>query len=160
MVFEKLKREKTIKVRAPITGSTIDVETVLDEVFSKKLLGDGIAIQTTGSEVAAPADGNLVFVTETRHAFGIQLKNNMQILVHVGLETTKLQGEGFELLATPGEDIITGTPILRLDRELIEAKGYSLVTVVIIVAGGGHRIVDRYVGKEVIGGITDILVCK
>ena len=105
---------------------------VPDPVFSQKMTGDGVAIEPTGDIIVAPADGELTMVFPSKHAFGMTLENGIELLIHVGLETVSLNGEGFELLEEAGAKVKAGTPILKIDREFIKSKGLPLITPVLI----------------------------
>ena len=115
-----------------IDGTLIPLSQVPDPVFSEKMAGDGIAIDPTGDIVVAPADGVLSLVFKTKHAFAITLDNGVELLVHVGLESVALNGDGFEQLIEAGERVTAGTPILKIDRELIKSRGCSLITPILI----------------------------
>ena len=117
---------------APLSGKAIPLSEVPDPVFAEKLAGDGMAILAEGNTVVAPADGELTLVFKTKHAFAMTLDNGLEILVHIGLETVSLNGEGFEQLAEQGSRVKAGTPIIKFDRELIKSKGLSLATPVLI----------------------------
>ena len=96
------------------------------------MAGDGIAIDTTGDTIVAPADGELTLVFKTKHAFALTLENGVELLVHIGIETVGLEGEGFEQLVEQGTKVKAATPIIKIDRELIKSKGLSLITPVLI----------------------------
>lgn len=156
-MFRFTKKKRATHIIAPISGHTVNIERVPDEVFSKKMLGEGIAIQTSGAEVVAPADGKINFIMDTGHAFGIILKNGIEILIHIGLETANLKGEGFRVLAESGAEVTVGTPIISLDRDYIESKGYSMITMVIISNSAGYRISDYTLASEVLAGESSII---
>ncbi|MBU5593244.1 PTS glucose transporter subunit IIA [Clostridium sp. MSJ-4] len=124
--------KKSYELLAPVTGKAIDLSQVPDEVFAQKMAGDGVAIDSTGDTFVAPADGNLTMIFKTNHAFAMTLDNGAEVLVHIGLDTVELQGEGFERLATEGSDVKAGTPIVRVNRDFIKEKGYSLITPILL----------------------------
>ena len=124
--------KKDLKLVAPVAGKTIDLSQVPDEVFAQKMAGDGVGIDTTGNVIVAPADGELSLVFKTNHAFAMTLSNGIELLVHVGIDTVSLNGEGFERLVEPGVKVKAGTPILKVDRDFILGKGLSLITPVLI----------------------------
>lgn len=124
--------KKDYELLAPVSGDIMNISKVPDAVFSEKMAGDGIAINSTGDTFVAPADGNLTVVFKTNHAFAMTLKNGAEVLVHIGIDTIELNGEGFERLATEGADVKVGTPIIKINRKLIEDKGFSLITPVLI----------------------------
>jgi PTS system D-glucosamine-specific IIA component/PTS system glucose-specific IIA component len=125
--------KKTLTIIAPISGKTIELSKVPDPVFAEKMAGDGIAIDSTGDTVVAPCDGIISLIMDSRHAFAITTSNGIELLVHVGLETVALNGEGFEVLQAVNAKVTAGTPILKLDRTFIESRGISLITPVLIV---------------------------
>ena len=92
------KKEKGLELKAYLSGKTIGIEEVKDDVFSSKMMGDGIAIIPTTDLVKAPADGKIVVVMkESKHAVGIKFENGVEALIHVGIDTVSMKGEGFEL---------------------------------------------------------------
>lgn len=124
--------KKDFKLVAPVNGTTIDLSQVPDEVFAGKMAGDGLAIDPTGNTFVAPADGELNLIFKTNHAFALTLNNGVELLVHIGVDTVSLDGEGFERLIEPGVKVKAGTPIIKIDRDFILSKGFSLATPVLI----------------------------
>lgn len=125
-------KKNSFTLVSPIDGTLFPLSQVPDPVFAEKMSGDGIAIEPTGDIVVAPADGILSLVFKTKHAFALTLDNGIELLVHVGLETVALNGDGFEQLVKVGERVKTGTPILKIDKELIKSRGCSLITPMLI----------------------------
>ena len=117
---------------APVTGKAIPLSEVPDPVFAEKLAGDGMAIIAEGDTVVAPADGELTLIFKTKHAFAMTLDNGLELLVHIGLETVSLDGEGFKQLVEQGTRVKAGTPIIKFNRDFIKSKGLSLATPVLI----------------------------
>lgn len=124
--------KKTYELLAPVTGKVVDLSLVPDQVFAQKMAGDGVAIESTGDTIVAPADGVLTLVFKTNHAFAMTLDNGAEILVHIGIDTVELQGEGFERLADEGTKVKAGDPIIKINRDFITSKGFSLITPVLI----------------------------
>lgn len=147
-------------IKAPITGKCIAIETVKDEVFSSKMMGDGIAIDSTGDIVYAPADGVISTIANSKHAIGMTLNNGMEMLIHVGLDTVTLQGEGFSVLVDVEDKVKEGTPMIKINRSFIESKGMTLVTPVIILDSDKYDINKLTIGQEVVGGESDIIEYK
>ena len=123
---------KSMALVAPISGKVIDLSQVPDQVFAEKMVGDGVGIDSTGDIVVAPADGVVVLIFKTNHAFAMVLDNEIEIIVHIGIDTVELKGTGFKRLIEEGTKVKAGEPIIKVDREFIKEKGYSLVTPVII----------------------------
>lgn len=121
---------------APITGKSIAITDVKDEVFSTKALGDGIAIEPAVGEVYAPCSGVISAFFDTGHAVAITSTDGVELLIHVGMDTVELKGEGFTPMAKAGDTVQKGQLLLKFDIDLITRKGYSVVTPVVITNGG------------------------
>lgn len=117
---------------AVASGELENVEQVNDEVFSTRMMGDGVAFKLSGDFICSPANGEIVSLFPTGHAFGIQMNDGTELLVHIGLDTVKLNGEGFDVLAKQGEIVRAGQPIVKVDRKQIEDAGYDLTTILVI----------------------------
>jgi sugar PTS system EIIA component len=133
-----------IHVLAPIDGTVVELEKVPDEVFAQKMVGDGVAIDPSGQVAVAPVAGNLVKLFPGGHAFGISTSAGIELIVHIGLDTIELKGEGFENIATEGQVVQAGTPIVRFDRSTIERLGKVILSPV--VSTGAGSIVRRASG--------------
>ncbi|WP_313127582.1 PTS sugar transporter subunit IIA [Proteiniclasticum ruminis] len=157
-MFGLFKKEGALV--APISGKTVDITTVPDAVFAEKMAGDGLAIDPTGDTVVAPADGELTMLFGTKHAFGMTLGKGVQILVHIGLDTVSLNGEGFTALKNQGDMVKKGEPIVKIDRELIQGKGLSLITPVIFTDMDVLKSFEAQLGIDVIAGETTVLTYK
>lgn len=155
--FKKNKRNSSLSFVAPVTGKTIDLSDIPDPVFAQKMAGDGLGIDSTGDIIVAPCDGDLTLVFKTKHAFAMTLENDIEILVHIGIETVSLNGEGFEQLVEQGTTVKAGTPIIKIDREFIKSKGLSLVTPVLITNPDITKSIDTKIGIDVVAGETTVL---
>lgn len=116
---------------APITGELKDITEVPDQVFSGKMMGDGFAILPEEGMIVSPVDGKIVNVFPTKHALGIESKGGREILIHVGIDTVKLQGEGFESLVKEGDQVEAGQPLLKVDLDFIKANSPSIITPIV-----------------------------
>ncbi len=140
MMLKKLfgKKEeapKTVNAVAPLTGTVKSLEEVPDPVFSQKMMGDGIAIDPTIGKVVSPVDGEIMQLFPTKHAVGIKAKNGAEILIHIGLETVSMNGEGFEAHISEGSKVSIGDPLITYDLELVKEKAKSTITPIIITNG-------------------------
>jgi sugar PTS system EIIA component len=133
-----------IEVLAPLDGTVVDLESVPDEVFAQKMAGDGVAIDPSGQIAVAPVAGDLVKLFPGGHAFGISTAGDVELIVHIGLDTIELKGQGFENIATEGQIVQAGTPIVRFDRAAIELLGKVILSPV--VSSGAGTIVSRASG--------------
>jgi phosphocarrier protein FPr/phosphocarrier protein len=138
-------------VRAPIDGWAASLDEVPDEVFSGRLLGDGLAIDPTGNTVHAPFDGVIGALPRSRHAVSVRADNGVEVLIHVGLETVKLEGRGFVAHVAEGQRVAAGDLLLTLDLDRIADDAISLITP-IVVTGDGHTILTRATARTVRAG--------
>ncbi len=125
------KKTKTVILSSPITGKAGSIETAPDDAFAGKLLGDGAAVEPVSNEVVAPEDGEISFIFDTKHAVGFLTDSGINLLIHIGIDTVKLDGKGFEVLVEDGQKVKKGTPLLRLDLAYLKENAPSLVSPVI-----------------------------
>ena len=121
-----------LTVVSPLAGKVIPVEEVADGVFSEKMVGDGFAVEPEADEVLAPADGEITLVFDTKHAFTMRTAQGVDLLVHMGIDTIRLNGEPFTLSIKQGDVVKAGQPIGTMDRAAILAAGYRTVTPVVV----------------------------
>lgn len=141
-----------VEVLAPISGRAVPMSEIADEVFAEGLAGDGAAVVPEASgEALAPVSGVLVKLFEGGHAFGIATDDGVELLVHLGLDTIELEGKGFERLATEGERVEAGQPLVRFDLETIKSAGYDPTTPV-FVSNSDEFTVDGQEAGEVRAG--------
>ena len=125
------------ELKAFLSGKVIHLEEVPDDVFSKRIIGDGLAIEPTDHTVVAPAAGTVsVVMQDSKHACGITLDNGMEILIHIGIDTVAMNGDGFELFVNQGDHVEAGQPLISFDPEKIRAAGYPLTTILIMTNPG------------------------
>ncbi|MDE7366438.1 MAG: glucose PTS transporter subunit IIA [Lachnospiraceae bacterium] len=122
---------KSIIIHSPMTGIAGRIETAPDEGFAQKMMGDGAVVEPKTSEVVAPANGKISFVFPSKHAIGFVTEEGISMLLHVGIDTVNLEGEGFEVLVNEGDRVSVGTVLMKLDLELLREKAPSLVSPVI-----------------------------
>ncbi len=133
-----------ISILAPLDGTVVDLETVPDKVFAQKMAGDGVAIDPSGQVAVAPVAGDLAKLFPGGHAFGITRSDGVELIVHIGLDTVELKGQGFENIAIEGQKVQAGTPIVRFDRATVERLGKVMISPV--VSCGAGTIVRRASG--------------
>lgn len=143
-----------LHLKAFLSGKTVPIEEVPDEVFSKKTLGEGMAIEPTDNVLLAPADGSVsVVMEESNHAVGLSLPNGTEILLHIGLDTVAMNGDGFQSFVKMGEKVREGQELIRFDPEKIRAAGHPLITVLVVTEGPE---LSFETGKEVRAGKDEI----
>ena len=118
-------------VLQPVKGNVIARESIPDETFASGVLGDGVGIEPTDELVVAPFDGTISSVAESQHAVGVEA-NGMEMLIHVGVDTVNMQGDGFTCLVKEGDEVKAGQPLIRFSREKIKAAGYSDTVAVLL----------------------------
>ena len=135
---------------AYVSGKAIPLREVGDGVFSEGIMGDGLAIIPENETLYAPADAEVtVMMPESRHACGLKLNNGMELLLHIGIDTVDMKGDGFEYLVQEGQQVRMGTPLIRFDRAKIKAAGHPDVTVCVITEEGSAQNVQFHTGIEV-----------
>jgi sugar PTS system EIIA component len=145
------------EVLSPLTGKVLGLEEVPDPVFSKRMIGDGIAILPTEGKVVSPVMGKVIQVFPTKHAVGIESKNGAEILIHIGLETVALNGEHFKTHVVAGQSINPGDLLVTFDLEEVEKKAKSLITPVIITNGEKLEQVNKHEGIDAVIGQTKVM---
>lgn len=131
-MFNLFNRDKSISILAPMTGDIIEITQVEDEVFSEKMVGDGVAIEPREGIVVSPVQGRIVQIFPTKHALGIETEDGLEILIHIGLDTVELKGEGFKSYVKVGDEVKVGDKLLEVDLDFIRKSGRSTVSPIII----------------------------
>lgn len=142
--FLKKKVDK-LEVFSPLDGEAVNITKVKDAVFSEKMLGDGVAIIPDSGKIYAPVDGVLVKVFGTKHAYAINTESGLELLIHCGIDTVELGGEGFVAHKESGATVQKGELIAEMDLELIAAKGKDLITPIVIT---NFQDFENLVGQE------------
>ncbi|WP_219819363.1 glucose PTS transporter subunit IIA [Pseudoclavibacter sp. AY1F1] len=132
-----------IDILAPVEGSIIGLSDVQDEAFSAGTMGDGFAVEPTSGDFRSPVSGTITAMFPTGHAFGVTTPEGLEVLVHIGLGTVDLHGEGFDLKRAEGEVVEAGDVVVAVDLEAIRGKARSLATPVIVLNGAAFPIVER-----------------
>ena len=129
----------SIVVTAPFSGTLVPLSEVPDETFASGVLGEGIAIEPSDGLFCSPVDGTVETIAETKHAIGFAADNGLEILVHVGLETVSLNGEGFEILVKEGDKVKAGQPVAKADLALIRERGLKTITSIVVTGGADEK---------------------
>ena len=131
---EKEKEKKVVKtvtIHSPLDGTAADLSTTPDEAFAGKMMGDGAVVTPTGDTVYAPEDGVISLVFDTKHAIGLTTDSGVEMLIHVGIDTVNLNGEGFTALVTTGQKVKKGDPLLKIDLDYLKSHAPSVATPVL-----------------------------
>lgn len=129
---EIVKETNGKTIYAPLTGNVICLEQIPDDTFASGVLGNGVGIEPQTGEVAAPFDGTIATVAETKHAVGLVGANGMEMLIHVGVDTVKMKGEGFEVFVSEGDTVKAGQRLMAFSIDKIKENGYSTTTAVLL----------------------------
>lgn len=140
-------KKKTLDIISPVNGEIIEIEKVADQVFSQKMLGDGFAVNPKDGKIKAPADGKIIQIFPTNHAFGIAMENGIEILVHIGIDTVELKGEGFTKKVESGSLVKKGDIIIEVDLEFLKSKGKDVVTPVIFTKSDNIKTISFNFGR-------------
>lgn len=126
------KKEEGMGVASPIKGKTVELSQVSDPTFGECMLGKGVAILPEEGKVYAPADGEISMMFETHHAVSMVTTDGIELLIHIGLETVALKGEGFEAHVESGDQVKKGDLLLSMDLEKIKSQGYDIISPVVV----------------------------
>ena len=146
------------ELKSILDGKVIPITDVQDEVFSQKIMGDGVVIEPSNTVVTAPADCDVsVVMADTGHACGLTLANGVELLIHVGVDTVDMGGDGFKLLVKEGDHVRAGEPLIEFDPEKIRAAGHPCTTMLIVTGEGSAAGITMHTGMEVKAGETTVI---
>lgn len=151
---------KSEMIMAPVSGKCVDIKEVPDKMFAEKIMGEGVAFRYDGDVIYSPCNGTIAVIAETKHAIGIKSENGVELLIHVGVETVSLKGDGFEALVQQDEKVEIGTPILKIDRKFMSDKNIDLITPMVITNGEEFDLDFFNINSLVKKGESQIAVCK
>lgn len=149
-MFDFMKNAE--KIVSPVSGKCIRIEEVNDKVFSSKIIGDGFAIIPDDNEVVSPVTGKIITAADTKHAVAIRTKKGEDILLHIGIDTVALNGEGFEIFVGTGSTVKAGDCMFKFDNSFMQEKGIDVTVMVIFASEGAKNIRDDYYDKTVLAG--------
>ena len=154
------KKVKEVNVVAPVDGKSVVLDTVPDKVFASGMMGKGIAFDFSTTTIVSPCDGKITMIPKTLHAFGITAENGAELLVHIGLDTVNLKGEGFKKIVEEGSKVRAGEPIIEVDRDLISSKGYNLITMLLVTNSDSYDVDVKAPDKVKAGQSVVIVIDK
>ncbi len=131
-LFSRKKKEELI---SPMTGSLIPIEQVPDPVFSNKVMGDGFAVELSDGKVIVPVSGTVTAAFPTGHAFGLKSMDGTELLIHIGIDTVSLNGQGFQVFVKQGDNVKQGELLVQVDIDYVRAQGICLTSPVIFTGG-------------------------
>lgn len=156
-MFHIFKKKDTKHVLgAPAAGKAVSVKEVNDPTFSEEILGKGVAVIPSEGKIYAPADGEIGMVFDTLHAVSMTTDYGAEILIHVGLDTVQMKGEGFEGHVKAGDKVKKGDLLLTVDLEKVKAAGYDTITPMLVCNTADYAAVEAMAGKDVAAG-DDVL---
>ncbi|WP_391117640.1 PTS glucose transporter subunit IIA [Psychrobacillus sp. L3] len=158
-MFTKLFRKHKLQIYAPITGEILSLDQVPDPVFSQKMMGEGVAIMPKGGSVHSPIDGTVILLSGTKHAIALRSNDGTEILIHIGLETVSLKGQGFTVFVNEGERVSIGQLLIEVDWDYIREHASNVITP-IVITNSDEREVQYEVVKECIIGETLLMTAS
>ena len=158
--LDKLMGKTQIEIAAPVSGEIVPITTVSDPVFAQEMVGKGIAIMPGDGNFYAPCDGTLVSLFPTGHAFAISSDDGAEVLVHIGIDTVKLEGRHFDIKATQGDRVKKGDLIVTVDLDGVKSENYEVVTPVIISNPDKFLSIEKRDGKKTAGEAAILLIKK
>ncbi|MFF6793717.1 glucose PTS transporter subunit IIA [Streptomyces filamentosus] len=143
---------------APVAGRVVDLDEVGDPVFASRALGEGVGIEPADGHVVAPVDGELAVVAETGHAFGIRTADGVEVLIHVGIDTVQMNGEGFDVRVRAGERVRAGDLLVEVDLDAVRAAEHPAVTLMTVTNTAELASVEPHTGQSVAAGAPVVTV--
>jgi len=141
-MFGFLKR-KVRDVNSPVDGQIVALESVPDEVFSQKMVGDGVAVIPVSNLFTAPIDGVVSKIFSTNHAYSIKSDKDLEVMVHIGLDTVALEGKGFTRIANEGDEVKAGDVIIEVDLDYIREHAKDIITPIIITDESDVKTIEK-----------------
>lgn len=153
------KKIKQFSVLSPMSGTAINIEKVRDEAFAEKMLGDGAAVVPESGMIFSPVAGVIADITDTKHAFCITTHDGVDVLLHVGINTVNLKGEGFTVVVKSGDTVAAGDKLAEVDLEMLTKHGLPFDTPVLLTEPEHYEITNIHTG-EVRGGCDVLFTYK
>ncbi|SKA79171.1 PTS system IIA component, Glc family [Caloramator quimbayensis] len=140
------KKRKAIELKSPVKGRAIEIKDVPDEVFASGMLGNGIAIDPVEGIVYSPCDCEIVNMFPTKHAIGVKTNEGLEILIHIGIDTVEMKGEGFNSFVNIGDKVKAGDKLISFDLELVKSRAKSPITPMVITNMDFVESIEQYYG--------------
>lgn len=150
-------KNKVLQIYAPVSGKTVPIDSVPDPVFAEKTIGDGISIEPSSYDLCAPCDGKITNIHSSHHALTLLTAEGIEVLMHIGLDTVLLRGEGFDVKVKSGQAVKKGDSLIVFDKEIITKNGKSLMTEIVITNMDMTNGMTAETGKEVTAGKDVVL---
>jgi glucose-specific phosphotransferase system IIA component len=138
-------------IYSPVNGKAVDIKNVNDPTFADEIMGKGVAFELIDGKIFAPANGTIESIFETSHAFVIKTDYGAEILIHIGLDTVKLKGEGFKAFVKTGDKVKYGDLLVEIDLEFIKSKNYDLITPLVVLNHSNFDKFEIYTGNVKVG---------
>ena len=139
-------KKKPLEIKSPVDGKVVDLESVPDEVFANKLVGDGVAIIPQNGEFTAPIDGVVSKIFDTNHAYIVTSDSGIDVMVHIGLETVSLNSQGFSPVVSQGDKLKAGDIVIKADLEYIKQNAADTITPVVISDEKSYKSIEKFYG--------------
>lgn len=150
--FKKKVKHETLGAIA--SGQLMAITAVADQVFSQKMMGDGVAIEPTANQIVAPADGEITMIADTKHAIMMTTAEGLELMLHLGLDTVELQGKPFTVTVKVGDHVETGTPLATMDLAAVKAAGKGTTVMTVVTNMDLVEQVDKVPDQAVQAGTT------
>ncbi|WP_273126027.1 PTS sugar transporter subunit IIA [Metabacillus sp. HB246100] len=159
-LFGKKEKKTEETLYSPLTGEILKLEDVPDPVFSQKLMGEGFAIEPTDGSVVSPINGQVIQVFHTKHAIGLRSETGVEILIHIGLETVSLDGDGFEVHVKEGQKVKVGDLLISAHLSLINEKAESIITPIVMTNSDVIEEVSEMITGSATKGTTKVCTVR
>lgn len=151
-----LIKKKNEKLYSIANGEVISITRVNDKIFAEKLLGDGVAFLLSDGKIYSPCEAEVVMIANTKHAIGLKTKNGSELLIHIGLDTVNLKGEGFSVFVKTGDKVKQGTKLVEVNLEFMNSKKIDLTTPIILTNGNEYSLNILKSNQKI--GLNDVII--
>ena len=147
------KADEGLVIKSIVNGKIVDITEVPDQVFSAKMMGEGVAVEVNEKVVVSPVTGKIESIFATNHAITLTSEDGVNLLVHIGLDTVQLEGKGFERVIEEGAQVKAGEPIMKVDPEFIKGEGKQMITPIIVMESDNYEI-EKVLGDAKAGDVV------